>query len=73
MEEIKRLIEELNRAFMEHKSKNDQRLAEIQKKGYADPILEEQVETIFERPVFGTILMMMPTQWAHGFYCSPCF
>ncbi len=29
MEEIKRLIEELNRAFMEHKSKNDQRLAEI--------------------------------------------
>ena len=32
MEEIKQLVEELNQAFMEHKVKNDQRLAEIQKK-----------------------------------------
>ncbi len=46
MEEIKQLVEELNRAFMEHKTKNDQRLAEIQKKGYADPILEEQVDRV---------------------------
>jgi HK97 family phage major capsid protein len=46
MEEIKQLVEELNRAFMEHKSKNDQRLAEIQKKGYADPLLEEQVDRV---------------------------
>ncbi len=46
MEEIKQLVEELNRAFMEHKLKNDQRLGEIQKKGYADPVLEEQVDRV---------------------------
>lgn len=46
MEEIKQLVEELNRAFMEHKVKNDQRLTEIQKKGYADPILEQQVDRV---------------------------
>jgi len=46
MEEIKQLVEELNQAFMEHKEKNDQRLCEIQKKGYADPVLEEQVDRV---------------------------
>ena len=46
MEEIKQLVEELNQAFMEHKEKNDQRLNEIQKKGYADPVLEEQVDRV---------------------------
>ena len=46
MEEIKQLVEELNQAFLEHKTKNDQRLTEIQKKGYADPILEKQVDCI---------------------------
>jgi HK97 family phage major capsid protein len=46
MEEIKQLVEELNQAFMEHKTKNDQRLADIQKKGYADPILEQQVDRV---------------------------
>jgi len=46
MEEIKQLVEELNQAFLEHKTKNDQRLSEIQKKGSADPILEEQVDRI---------------------------
>jgi HK97 family phage major capsid protein len=46
MEEIKQLVEELNQAFMEHKTKNDQRLAEIQKKGHADPILEQQVDRV---------------------------
>ena len=46
MEEIKQLVEELNLAFMEHKTKNDQRLAEIQKKGHADPILEQQVDRV---------------------------
>lgn len=46
MEEIKQLVDELNQAFMEHKAKNDQRLNEIQKKGYADPVLEEQVDRI---------------------------
>jgi len=46
MEEIKQLVEELNQAFIEHKVKNDQRLSEIQKKGYADPVLEEQVDRV---------------------------
>ncbi len=46
MDEIKQLVEELNQAFMEHKAKNDQRLCEIQKKGYADPVLEEQVDRV---------------------------
>jgi len=46
MEEIKQLVEELNQAFLEHKTKNDQRLSEIQKRGYADPVLEEQVDRI---------------------------
>lgn len=46
MEEIKQLVEELNQAFLEHRAKNDQRLDEIQKKGYADPVLEEQVDRI---------------------------
>ncbi len=46
MEEIKQLVEELNQAFIEHKVKNDQRLNEIQKKGYADPVLEEQVDRV---------------------------
>ena len=48
MEEIKQLVEELNQAFLEHKIKNDQRLSETQKKGYADPVLEEQVNRIAE-------------------------
>lgn len=46
MEEIKQLVEELNQAFVEHKVKNDQRLSEIQKKGYADPTLEDQVDRV---------------------------
>ncbi|MBL4665020.1 MAG: phage major capsid protein [Nitrospinaceae bacterium] len=46
MEEIKQLVEELNQALLEHKTKNDQRLSEIQKKGYADPVLEKQVDSI---------------------------
>jgi HK97 family phage major capsid protein len=46
MEEIKQLVEELNQVFMEHKTKSDQRLAEIQKKGHADPILEQQVDRV---------------------------
>jgi HK97 family phage major capsid protein len=46
MEEIKQLVEELNQAFLEHRTKNDQRLSEIQKKGHADPVLEEQVDRI---------------------------
>jgi len=48
MEEIKQLVEELNQAFLEHKTKNDQRLSEIQKKGYADPVLEEQVDRVVQ-------------------------
>ena len=46
MNEIKGLVEELNQAFREHKLKNDQRLAELEKKGRVDPLLEEQVDRI---------------------------
>lgn len=46
MNEIKGLVDELNHAFREHKMKNDQRLAELEKKGRMDPLLEEQVDRI---------------------------
>ena len=46
MNEIKTLVEDLNKAFHEHKSKNDQRLAQLEKKGHTDPLLEEQVDRI---------------------------
>jgi HK97 family phage major capsid protein len=46
MNEIKGLVDELNQAFREHKMKNDQRLADLEKKGRVDPLLEEQVDRI---------------------------
>ncbi|MFQ5451456.1 MAG: phage major capsid protein [Nitrospinaceae bacterium] len=46
MKEIKTILEELNHAFLEHKVKNNQRLAELEKKGHADPLLEQQVNRI---------------------------
>lgn len=46
MNEIKQLVEEINQAFSEHKVKNDQRLAELEKKGRVDPLLEQQVSRI---------------------------
>ncbi|PIQ96538.1 MAG: phage major capsid protein [Nitrospinae bacterium CG11_big_fil_rev_8_21_14_0_20_56_8] len=44
--ELKQLVEEINQAFLEHKSKNEQRLQELEKKGRADPVLKEQVDRI---------------------------
>ena len=46
MEELKCLIEDINKAFLEHKAKNNQRLKEIEKKRGVDPMLEEQVNRI---------------------------
>ncbi len=46
MEELKRLIEDINKAFLEHRAKNDRRLKEIEKKNGSDPLLEEQVDRI---------------------------
>ncbi len=46
MNEVKQLVEEVNRAFLEHKNKNDQRLKELEEKGHVDPLLEKQVERI---------------------------
>ena len=46
MNEIKELVDGLNHAFREHKLKNDQRLAELEKKGRVDPLLEDQVNRI---------------------------
>lgn len=44
MEELKKTIEELGRAFEEFKKANDQRIAEIQKKGSASPETEAKVD-----------------------------
>ena len=46
MNEIKQLVDELNQAFLEHKVKNDQRLADLEKNGRVDPLLEQQVNRI---------------------------
>lgn len=43
-EEIKSVIDQLNSTFEEFKSENSKRLDEIEKKGSADPILEEKVD-----------------------------
>lgn len=46
MEELKKIIEAIGRAFEQFKAENDARLKEIEKKGYADPILSEKVDRI---------------------------
>ncbi|QPJ64595.1 MAG: phage major capsid protein [Candidatus Nitrohelix vancouverensis] len=46
MNEVKTLVDDLNKAFLEHKNKNDQRLSELEKRGHADPLLENQVDRI---------------------------
>ncbi len=46
MNEVKHLVDELNQAFREHKTKNDQRLAQLEKQGRVDPLLEQQVSRI---------------------------
>lgn len=45
-EEIKKAIENLGTSFEEFKKVNDQRIAEIEKKGSADPLLTKQLEKI---------------------------
>ncbi|MDD5533782.1 MAG: phage major capsid protein, partial [Syntrophales bacterium] len=46
MEELKKTIEALGKAFEQFKAENDTRLKEIQAKGGADPLLTEKVEKI---------------------------
>ena len=43
--ELKKLIEEINKSFDEFKKKNDQRIAELEK-GRDDPLLKEQVDKL---------------------------
>lgn len=43
MNDIKEVVEGLGRTFEQFKIKNDERLAQIEKNGKADPLLEEQV------------------------------
>ncbi len=44
--EVKSAVDELGQTFELFKQKNDERLAEIEKKGVADPLLENQVSKI---------------------------
>ncbi|MBI5427266.1 MAG: phage major capsid protein [Nitrospinae bacterium] len=44
--EVKETIDGLGRAFDEFKKKNNARLDEVQKRGYADPLLESQVDRV---------------------------
>lgn len=46
MEELKKLIEALGRAFEQFKMENDARIKQIEAKGSADPLLAEKVNTI---------------------------
>lgn len=43
-EQLTHLIEEQNRAFHQFKRANDERLAQIEAKGHADPLLERRVD-----------------------------
>lgn len=44
MDELKKLFEELQKAFEAFKKANDERLAEIEKRGRADPLLDAKVD-----------------------------
>jgi HK97 family phage major capsid protein len=44
VEELKKLVEELQKAFSEFKSANDQRLKQIETKGHVDPVLDQKVD-----------------------------
>lgn len=44
--EIKSIIEKIGTQFEEFKKENDARLAQIEKKGHADPLLEEKVDKL---------------------------
>ncbi|QPJ61461.1 MAG: phage major capsid protein [Candidatus Nitronauta litoralis] len=45
MQDVKRLVENVNKSFQEFKTKNDQRLTEIEK-GRNDPLLKKQVDSL---------------------------
>lgn len=45
MQDVKRLVENINQSFIEFKTKNDQRLAELER-GRRDPLLKSQVDTL---------------------------
>jgi len=46
MSEVNQHLESLNKAFDEFKKTNDERIAEIEKKGSADPLLEAKLDAI---------------------------
>jgi HK97 family phage major capsid protein len=46
MEALKKMIEDLGRAFETFKGENDKRIKEIEGKGHADPVLAEKVDKI---------------------------
>lgn len=46
MDELKKTIEAIGKAFQEFKAANDARLKEIETKGHADPVLVEKVDKI---------------------------
>lgn len=48
MEELKKAIADLGHAFEEFKAENDERIAEVEKKGSADPLLNEKIDRINE-------------------------
>lgn len=45
MDEIKQLVHDINKSFLEFRTKNDQRLEELEK-GRNDPLLENQVDRV---------------------------
>ena len=45
MQDLKTLVEDINRSFLEFKARNDQRLAELEQ-GRRDPLLSRQVDTL---------------------------
>lgn len=65
--EIAKAIDGLNTGFEEFKKANDERLGEIEKKGSADPILEEKLEKIQDdmdkhQKVLGDVQLAMKRQ-----------
>lgn len=46
MDELKKMIEALGRAFEQFKAENDARIKQIEAKGHADPLLTEKVDKI---------------------------
>ena len=44
--EVREAVESIGKAFEEFKHTNDERLAEIEKKGASDPLVDEKLEKI---------------------------